>query len=197
MTRHNSNHSSIGDDPKGTKKIDEAATNGLAGTNNSLAYRVHEVERHFHSYERWLETAAVASGETHVADVIGAGGGAFQLDAGNDDWGAWVQVLGSSDTPVISGSVKFDLHRIEIDTEERAGTYFIQFAFGATGAAALSAGEYTETIYTGPAGAQTGGPVMIQSRRITAGTKGWARTMFPGQNTATIDLYIGLHEYPG
>jgi hypothetical protein len=187
----------IGDDPKGTKKIDDAPTLGLSGTDNSLAYRVHEIERHIHSHERWLETAAVASGETHVADVIGTGGGSFQLDAGNDDWGSWVQILGSSDTPVITNSEYYDLHRIEIDTEERAGTYFLQFAFGASGAAALSAGTYTETIYTGPAGAQSGGPVVIQSRRIASGTKAWARTMFPGQDTATIDLYIGIHEYEG
>ena len=178
-------------------KIDYLATLGLLGVNNSLAYRTHEIERHFHSYERWLEAAAAASGETHVADVLGAGAGAFQLDAGNDDWGAWVQILGSSDTPVITGSAKFDLHRIEVETEERTGTYFLQFGFGATGAAALTAGDYTEAVYTGPAGAQTGGPIVVQSRRITKGVKAWARAKCPGQNTGTIDFYLGLHEYEG
>ena len=36
------------------QKIDNQATLGLLGTNNSLAYRVHEIEKHFHSPERWL-----------------------------------------------------------------------------------------------------------------------------------------------
>ena len=169
-------------------KIDELATDGLAGTSNSLAYRVHEIEKHFHSYERWLETAATPSGETNVADEIGAGGGAFQLDAGNDDWGSWVQILGSDDTPIISGSVKFDLHRLMIDTEERAALYILQIGFGASGAAALSAGTYTVTTYRGPAGVQSGGPVEIQCPRQDAGVKAWARTKCPGQNTATIDF---------
>jgi len=36
-----------------TDKIDSAATLGLEGTSNSLAYRVMELERHFHNVERW------------------------------------------------------------------------------------------------------------------------------------------------
>ena len=84
-------------------KIDDLATAGLLGVVNSLAYRVHEIERHLHSGARWFETAAVPDGEVHVADSIGSGAGAFQIDAGNDTWGAWVQVLGSEDTPTVAG----------------------------------------------------------------------------------------------
>ena len=36
-----------------TDKIDQAVTDGLAGTSNSLAYRVHEIEKHFHGREFW------------------------------------------------------------------------------------------------------------------------------------------------
>jgi hypothetical protein len=35
----------------GLEKIDNKATLGSLGTSNSLAYRVHEIERHLHSYE--------------------------------------------------------------------------------------------------------------------------------------------------
>lgn len=180
-----------------TEKIDSAATDGLAGTSNSLAYRVHEVERHLHSYERWFETAAVPNGEVHVADAIGGGSGAFQVDAGNDDWGSWLQVLGSSDTPAIAGSAKFDPHRIEISSAERNAVYFLQIAFGASGAAALASGDYTESVFKPASNQVDSGPVMMQSRRITTGVKAWARCMCPGQDTATLDFFLGIHEYEG
>lgn len=180
-----------------TEKIDSLATSGLAGVSNSLAYRIHEIERHIHGYERWFETAATPNGGTHVADAIGTGGGAFQLDAGNDGWGAWIQMLGTTDTPAIAGSVYYDPQRILIESTERDATYFLQFGYGATGSAALTAGSYTESIVIPSSNLTDSGPMEVQSRRQTAGTKLWGRTMCPGQNTATIDLYPGIHEYPG
>lgn len=101
------------------KRLDWEATDGLNGVENSLAYRTHEIERHAHHYERWFEKASVPSGEVHVADRLCTGAGAFQADAGNDDWGAWVQILGSNDTPEIPGSVFFDIHRMSIVAQER------------------------------------------------------------------------------
>ena len=46
----------------GVNKIDAVATSGLAGVSNSLAYRVHEIEKHFHNYERWFGKSADQSG---------------------------------------------------------------------------------------------------------------------------------------
>lgn len=180
-----------------TDKIDSATTDGLAGTSNSLAYRVHEIERHFHSYETWLETAAVPNGEIHVADRVGDGNGAFQIDADNDDWGAWVQILGSSDTPQRGSAVKFDLHRLEISATEHNEVYFVHISFGASGNDGKEAGDYTEAVFKPSSNQVDNGPVTVQSRRIDAGTKAWARCKCPGQNTATLDFFIGLHEYSG
>jgi hypothetical protein len=177
--------------------IDDQTHAGLSSTSNSLAYTCTEIERHFHSYERWFETAAVAVGETHVADAAGTGGGVFQVDAGNDDWGSWLQILGSEDTPAITGSAKFDIHRIEITAAERNEIYVIQFAFGESGAAALSAGAYTESPFKPASNLVDSGPIVFQSRRQSVGTKAWARCICPGQNTATIDFMFGLHEYEG
>ena len=70
---------------KPLRKIDNLAVLGLTGVVNSLAYRVHEIERHLHSSASWFELAAEASGETHVANRIGSGAGPFRIDAGNDD----------------------------------------------------------------------------------------------------------------
>lgn len=180
-----------------TDKIDSAASDGLAGAEDSTSYRAHEAERHAHSYERWFETAAAPNGEVHVADAIGSGSGAFQLDAGNDDWGSWLQILGSSDTPAISGLTNYDLHRMSIEAVEREATYFVQVALGASGAAALTAGDYTEFIYIPETNKKEPAPVFMQTRRAAVGTKAWARTKCPGQNTATMDLYHGLHQYEG
>ena len=112
------------EDPAG--KIDDTATNGLLGVSNSLAYRVAEIERHLHSAASWFGKAAVASGETHVADRIGAGIDPFRIDAGNEDWGAWVQILGSDDTPARTGLVYFDPHMMIVENTESAAVYFIQ-----------------------------------------------------------------------
>jgi len=179
-----------------TDKIDSLATDGLNGTPNSLAYRVHEIERHLHSGARWFETASVPDGEVHVADSIGSGSGAFQIDAGNDDWGSWVQILGSSDTPTVSGKAYFDPHQFIVEDTERASTYFLQIARGASGAAGLAAGTYTEFVYGASVQKETG-IIPVQTGRAPAGSKVWVRCMCPGQDTGTVDFYFGLHEYEG
>jgi len=178
-------------------KIDGAATSGLTGVADSLAYRVHEIERHLHNYERALELAAVPNGEAHVADRAGTGGGPFVIDAGDDTWGAWVQILGSADTPTIPGKVRFDPQRIQISGAERNATYIIQIGAGASAAAALTAGTFTEFVYT-PEAVQTKPDWLnIGFRAQAAGTKLWARCICPGQNTAYLNFYLGLHEYEG
>jgi hypothetical protein len=179
-----------------TDKIDDVATSGLTGVSNSLAYRVHEIERHLHSGARWYETAAIPDGEDHVADRLGSGTGAFQIDADNDDWGSWLQILGADDTPADVGKVYFDPHLLVISASERAAIYFIQFARGDSGDAGYAAGHYTELVLdlTNKAG---GAIIPVQTGRAPAGSKLWARCMCPGQNTATVDFYIGIHEYEG
>jgi hypothetical protein len=179
-------------------KIDNATTDGLAGVNNSVAYRIAEVERHLHSHESWFGLALVPNGEIHVADRIGAGINPFVIDAGNSNWGDWVQILGSSDTPARGTNTNYDLHRILVVAAERTtNTYFIQIAFGTSGAAGLAAGTYTEFPYYSPASVSRSAPTDFQTRRQTAGTKAWARCLAVGQNTGTLSFYPGLHEYEG
>ena len=179
-------------------KLDSAAATGLTGTANSIAYRAHEIERHLHGYERWFGLAVTPSGETHVADAIGTTTTPFRLDAGNLTWGAWVQILGSADTPFISGQVKFDLHEFEIVDRERASaTHFFRFAGGTSGAAGLAAGTYSEVVWRS-GGAQDRAQAMpFMDRRYSAGTKLWAQVLAVGQNTGWVDVWFGLHEYEG
>lgn len=180
-------------------RIDDFPTRGLLGVADSLAYRVGEIERHFHNWERWMLLAAVPSA-THKADRIGAtvdSKAPFVLTSGNDTWGAWVQVLGSADTPVIPAMVKFDVHRILVVTTNQAAIWFLQLAFGATAAEALTANTFCSVVYN-PAGASDKtAPVDVLTRRQTAGTLAWARGWCVGANAKTISIMFGLHEYEG
>lgn len=179
-------------------QVDELATKGLSGASDALSYRVHEGERHVHSFERWFGAAAAPSAPTHVADRVGDTSTAFQADAGNDTWGSWLQVLGSADTPAITGMVNFDPHRAMITAVERANAvHFVQVAAGASGAAGLAAGTYTEFVFkpTGASSQET--PITLQSRRVAAGTLAWVRVWAVGQNTGTVDFFFGIHEYEG
>jgi len=165
-----------------------------------------ETEHHLHNYERWFEEAGTPSGETHIAVGIGDsdGDGAFRISGGDSSatptWGSWVQVLGSSDTPVQAGKTFFDLHRIQImATADVAVVHYIQFAFGASGAAALAAGDYTEMVFFPPSilGSQgvTAGPMDMICERQAAGTKVWARLLAVGEATSWLDFFVGIHEY--
>lgn len=178
-------------------KIDNAPVDGLTGVANSLAYRVALTSRQFDNYEYWHEVAATPSGETHVADRVGDGAGAFRIDAGNDDWGAWVQLIGSTDTPVKSGNTHYSFHELFVQEAEKSATYFVQIGFGESGAAAAAADEVAEIVFVGTLGAGNAAALPIMSKRQAVGTKAWARCKTPGENTAYLDIFYGLHEYEG
>ncbi len=151
---------------------------------------------HNHNWERWFGLANVPNAEIHRADRIGTTTTVFQMDAGNVTWGTWLQILGSSDTPVDAGMLRYDLHRVYIKAVERLNAdHYIQVGFGASGAAALAAGTYTEFVYHPQSAITTETPIDVRVKQALAGTKAWIRVMIPGQNTGTVDFYIGLHEY--
>lgn len=181
------------------RKIDSKAVNGLLGVYNSLSYRVNEIERHHHNREKWFGLATTASGEVHVADRMAGGIQPFRLTAGNDDFGAWVQLLGSSDTPVSSGSMKFDGHRFMVSATNSTNPYIIQVIHGESAdfAAKLAAEEFTESPYISASNNNDSGVSDIMAVRVDSGVKVWARTACIGGNGTTIDIYFGIHEYEG
>jgi hypothetical protein len=162
---------------------DSAVSLGLEATMDSLGYRVAEIETHLHSYERWLGLG----GETLTP---------FQIDSGNNDWGAWVEVLAVGDTPVQTGKTYYDLHRLMVVDAEQTTIYRIQLAFGGDGDSAVAVGNYTELMYIAFTAAADSGPIEVNTRRQIAGTRCWARC-WNASNTGTLDFYIGLHEYEG
>ena len=98
---------------------------------DTIYEEVIEIEEHFHTREKWFGLAAVPVGETHRADRVGGATAPFVLTAGNSDFGNWLQILGSSDTPVITAKIKFDAHRVQIvDAERKNAIHVLQLAFG-------------------------------------------------------------------
>lgn len=178
--------------------IRHAAAGGLNATQWSLAYSIGVIGRHLHSYERWFAAAAVPSGETHVADRISDSQTPFQADGGNDTWGAWIQILGSTDLPVAVDRVYFDPHEMLIVDVQRNNTiHLIQIAFGASGAAALASLDFTELVMRSSGVSTQSFPVRLQTRRKNVDTKVWARIWSVGQASGTVDFFYGLHEYEG
>lgn len=172
------------------------------GLSGDTVREITETEHHLHNYERWLGLSTDLNPPASVAEPIGDPTVAgytdlpFVIDGGSDTWGAWVQILGSSDTPQQAGKTKYDFHRILVTTVERANAiHFVQVGYGASGAAALAAGTYTEFVYYPSAAASRAAPVAIIDKRQNAGALAWARCMVVDQATGTVNFFIGLHEY--
>jgi len=158
----------------------------------------YEIENHHHNYEKWFGLAGTPDGETHRADRITLKPEPFQVDAGNDDFGSWLQIIGSSDTPVISTNTFFDFRELLIISHERNSTpYVLQFACGESSelAGQLTAETFTEEAMVTGAGNSETGPIIFLNRRVASGSKIWVRIWSKGQNTGTLDFYIGIHEY--
>ena len=185
------------DDVLADLDVVQDSLDAISPTVDDILTEAYEIETHLHSYERWLGAAASADGEIHVADSINPNITPFRIDAGDDTWGSWVQILGSSDTPVQTGKTYFDFHKIYIyGLEDNQKLYLVQIAFGPDGATALSTDDYTEFMYQGYlAAVGDQGWSGMQSERWAAGTKVWARCCTPDDDTNTMDFYIGIHEY--
>jgi hypothetical protein len=192
----------IGNKPIGEAKVDELATEGLNGTPDSLAYRVEEIEKHFHNRECWRGKLAVQSGTNWADDNIDT---PFVAVSGANDWGTdtddEAKVLGTGDTPFIGGNVKFDPHRILITAVSSSTPYKMRLIWGTgTMAEAIAANQWSCFMYRfdsiSPA-VEAGFPVDIKLPRLRSGIdKLWAQVWNLTDN-ATISFFIGIHEYDG
>lgn len=180
----------------GTAKLDAAATQGLLGVEDSLAYRINEVDRHLHNRVRYWgsdgspdETTAIAKGVDNP----------FVAVSGADTWGTAIPICGTDDVPVPTGDVKFDPHLILVVDTEHTTPYLFRLIWGTgTSAAAIAAEQYTEEMFVtavvGPFGG--GVPVNITARRVDVGTKLWAQ-VWSATDTSEVDFFWGTHGYEG
>lgn len=149
------------------------------------------IDRHIHGRERWLSKLAVPAGNK----VTESGLTPFQADSGNNVFGAAIQILDTSDTPTITGMLKFDIHRIFVTGAERTTPYRFRISYGTgTQGAAVGAGQYTELIFQASSPVIDSAPLAVIFPRLDVGIKAWVEVWNAG-NTGTIDFFIGLHEY--
>lgn len=153
-----------------------------------------DVKNHFHTQEHWFGVAAAPSGTVDVGDydVMAP----FVPDAGNNTWGAWLQVIGSGDTPVLAGNIEFNPHFIFVTAVERnTSIHRLQLAWHATSATtALADGDYTEVMFKPSSASFLSLPVPLRAMPQPIGTLMWVRIWADGQNTGTADMFVGIHE---
>nr|AKH47534.1 hypothetical protein [uncultured marine virus] len=191
--------------------IDGIATNGLSGVNNSLAYRVHEVEKHFHSPE-----FTIGEPETRNAEIdcfSEASVKPFKIDAGDGTAGAgsqqWTEaygtplcVIGTGYTSFYGSNVKFDAGTIQIHTVQSTIDKVIQrvqiiWGTGTVGDA-ITAKQFTSKTLDADDGGGKNAPIDFKMPRGVIGTtKVWVRLWVDNVNTGTMDFFITLHEYIG
>jgi len=160
----------------------------------SLANKVSCLYGHIGAYGEWYAIAGTPSA-THKADRVGVNDASFQIDAGNDDWGAWVQILGSADTPHIPGTTEYHLIKvIATAVEHNTSLHFMQVAFGATGADALTANTYSDLVFVPLLAVGWETSLEVHCGHIPVGTLAWARCKVDGQNTGTVNFYFSIIE---
>lgn len=176
-----------------------AALNLVAQVGDTTSIRTlkktKEINNHTHTVERWFGRHATQSGNNWAKqDTLGA----FQLVSGNNDWGDTLKVLGSGDTPVTAGKLFADSNHLLISDVSQATVYKLRMIWGSTNASVeLAAGNYTETmiITDKTLGNTSGGvPIVIMTPSGPVGSKVWMQC-WNATNSATIDFFIGIHEY--
>ena len=189
-----------------TEMIDGVATLGLLGVEDSLAYRVDELEKHFHNREFWLGEHEVRSLEDDCGQRETMA--PFQTDAGNGTindytlgYGDPLCVIGRNDLPITDDGVKYDFHRfVVVDVESTADkkVHKAQIVYGRrTFAAGLAALQVVDVPPFVPLRGAAFTVVDIMMPRLLCGAdKVWVRHWVDGVNTATMDFFVGLHEYP-
>lgn len=185
---------------KEINKIDKLATDGLAGINNSLSYRIHEIEKHFHNRELWIGKLGSQTATAWADDTLSP----FRAISGNNDYGADTNdealILGTDDTPINSEFVKFDLHWILITALSTDTPWKLRFIWGSgTMADAILANQWSEIMaQNNPNGSKANGAAIpIMMPRLNCGIdKVWAQ-VWNATDNATADFLVGFHEYLG
>lgn len=187
---------------------DRGTTLGLLGESNSLAYRVHELERHFHGHERWYGKSADQSGVNPWATSVSTGGmpTSYRCISGSSAFGGdasdEAQIWGLYDTLSVGGTtqVKLDLHEMFITASSVTTMWILRIVYGTgTLADAITAGQFSCFPLIADA-AQNGAIDIIVPIMMPRTTIGTHKIWIQGKNAtdnATLDFLVGLHGYQG
>lgn len=175
-------------------KIDDLATAGLEGVSNSLAYRVHEIEKHLHSRGRFWGAVATPD-ETNAIDANV--NRPFVAVSGDNTWGTAIPICGTADDPT-PGLAKFDPHLVFVVDTDHVTPYRLRFIYGTgTSAAAISAGQWSEIMFMATAGPFNSGlPTVMQMPRVDVGSKLWS-SLWSATNLSAASFFWSCHPYVG
>ena len=170
-----------------TDRIDGLATDGLAGVHNSLAYRVHELEKHFHN-------TPLVYGDDGTSNFRADDLTHFTLGAGLSE--AWGTAVALHDGTVIEGGSavkRFDFHRVFVTGVNVADkNYMVEILYG-TGAVGAAARLTAFYFRVGNVQFETL-PITVMSPRIPCNNKLWARCKCE-LDSKTISLLFEVHTY--
>ncbi len=158
---------------------------------SDLEGEVTHVHDHIHNRERWLGDTAVEASLTPYQAI--SGNGDYGADA-NDE----ADLLTAGDTPVIAGMTLFDFRELMVEDVSADTPYVLRIVYGTgTMGDAITAGQYTMTMVqfdsTNPQ-LSAGVPVEVRIPQLAATTKVWVQAKNV-TNNATIDFFVGIHEY--
>jgi len=138
-----------------TDKIDLVAVNGLNGVNNSLAYKVHEIERHFHNSEQVFgnNSGYLGADLPVVLTVIG----------GDNAWGTENHIHAGDVIESGSSVKKMDINTLYVVAVSTANKIsIIELLYGTAGNDITGTVEESTEVYT-----RTGGdPMLIDNDKV-------------------------------
>jgi len=169
------------------------------GRLDSAEAESYEAEKHIHGKERWfgktvVQTATDWGTESSLTPYVAISGeGTWGIGATDE-----ALVLGTADTPVITGMTKFDAHMIFAITLSSDTPYICRLVWGTgTMDAAVTALQYSTFVLQNiVTGSKAGGvPIAVMMPRLNCGVdQVWLQCM-NATDDETLDFFIGIHEY--
>lgn len=173
-------------------------SNITTGGIDKILERVYFNEHHHHSREYWFGISADQSGNDWGADRLVA----YQAISGNNGYGANLndeaKILGTDDSPIRTGGQFIDVHRILVVGVSENTEYKLRMVWGTGTLAAAIAANQVSTVMVkfdsvNPQ-LSAGVPVDVGMLPVATGNKVWIQAWNVTDN-ATIDFYVGVHEY--
>jgi len=155
-----------------------------------------EIERHFHTQERWWGAVAVPDETNAIEANVNR---PFAATSGANTWGAAIPICGTDDNPVQAGDTLFDPHRIlVVDLDDDTTPWRFRIIFGTgTSAQAIIDDQWSEIMVTSnvvPGNKAGGTPANILMCRHAVGVKMWAQA-WNDTNGEVLDFFYGCHGY--
>jgi hypothetical protein len=166
----------------------------LTSSISSLAVEADFIEEHLHNKERWFGISADQSGDDWaLQETLNP----YQATSGNNTWGTATpaKIFGPDDTPIFDGGVRGDFHRILVVANSSATVYKLRIVWGAgTNVEAVTAGQYTEFMFIKEVADKNRKILDVMCPKIASGSNMWIEC-WNATNSATIDFFVGVHEY--